>query len=142
MHEVIHGLYIASFVEARTMALEAHYVFVNCTRDLPMLGPGIRIPVDDDLRQESIYNLYTALPNTMTWIEEKLRRGNSVVVHCAAGQQRSAATVGAYLIWKFGYSVDEAIQYLRRVKSDAFLNGANFRPALDQWSLQTSQVPR
>lgn len=142
MYEIIYGLYLASFADAEQGALYAHYVFVNCTRDLPMLGPGIRIPVDDDLRPESIQNLYKALPDTIKWIDEKLDRGNSVVVHCAAGQQRSAAVVAAYLIQKKGYSVDQAVQYLRKIKPDAFYMNVNFRPALDQWSLQTGQVPR
>ena len=52
MHEVLDGLYLASFMEARELALESHYVFLNCTKDLPMLGPGMRIPVNDDLKPE------------------------------------------------------------------------------------------
>jgi protein-tyrosine phosphatase len=142
MHEVLDGLYLASFLEARDMALDAHYVFLNCTKDLPMLGPGMRIPVNDDLKPESIQTLYQAFPDAVKWIDTKLSRGNAVVVHCAAGQQRSAATVAAYLVWKFGYGVDQSIDYLKSIKSDAFLYGANFRPSLEQWSLERAGAPR
>lgn len=142
MYEIIHGLYLASFVDARDNALDSHYVFLNCTKDLPMLGPGVRIPVNDDLRPESIQFLYQAFPEALKWIDSKMARGNMVVVHCAAGQQRSAAVLAAWLMTKFGYSVDQAVDYLRRVKPDAFLNGVNFRPALEQWSSTGARAPR
>lgn len=142
MYEVVDGLYLASFIGARDMALESNYVFLNCTKDLPMLGPGMRIPVNDDLRPESIQTLYRAFPEAVRWIDAKLKRGNSVVVHCAAGQQRSAATVAAYLMWKFGYGIDQSIDYLRSIKSDAFLWGVNFRSSLEQWSSEITGAPR
>ena len=142
MHEVLDGLYLASFMEARELALESHYVFLNCTKDLPMLGPGMRIPVNDDLKPGSIQTLYQAFPEAVQWIDAKLKRGNAVVVHCAAGQQRSAATVAAYLMWKYGYGIDQSIDYLKSIKSDAFLYGANFRPSLERWSLEITGAPR
>lgn len=142
MHEVVPGLYLASFIEAQTLALDAHYVFLNCTKDLPMLGPGIRVPVSDDLQPESMQILYKSFPSSVQWINSKLKKGNAVVVHCAAGQQRSAATVAAYLMWSSGYTIDRAVEYLRKVKSDAFFRGVNFRQSLDQWSLDISQAPR
>jgi protein-tyrosine phosphatase len=142
MYEVIPGLYLASFIQARELALDSHYVFMNCTKDLPMLGPGVRIPVNDDLRPESIQTLYSAFPDAVKWIDSKIKKGNMVVVHCAAGQQRSAAVLAAWLMWKFGYSVDMAVEYLRSVKPDAFLTGVNFRPALEQWSSTGARAPR
>jgi protein-tyrosine phosphatase len=52
-----------------------------------------------------------------------------VVVHCRAGQQRSAAVMAAYLMRK-GMGLEQAIKYIKSRKPDAFYWNVNFMPAL------------
>ncbi|CAD8111378.1 unnamed protein product [Paramecium sonneborni] len=54
--------------------------------------------------------------DTYQQIEEGLQKG-SVLVHCAAGVSRSAATVIAYLMRKQGMSFSEAFQFTRLKRS-------------------------
>ncbi|CAD8096229.1 unnamed protein product [Paramecium primaurelia] len=54
--------------------------------------------------------------DTYQQIDEGLQKG-SVLVHCAAGVSRSAATVIAYLMRKQGMSFQEAFQFVRLKRS-------------------------
>mgnify|MGYP006286185161 CR=1 FL=1 len=94
---------------------------------------GIRVPVDDDGASESIEFMSQALPAVIAVIREQIANGHSVLVHCMAGQQRSACVVAGYLIKYHKMSVDEAIEFVRSKKSDAFFWRVHFEESL--WSL-------
>ena len=66
-------------------------------------------------------------------IRRKLREGDEVIVHCWAGQQRSAAVMAAYLMKYAHMSKEHAMRFIRRQKPDAFSWGATFDPALESW---------
>jgi dual specificity phosphatase 12 len=53
------------------------------------------------------------LPNTTKFIDDALSHGGAVFVHCAMGKSRSATVVMAYLMQKYGRSVDESLEQLR-----------------------------
>ncbi|KAJ4472139.1 tyrosine protein phosphatase [Lentinula aciculospora] len=42
--------------------------------------------------------------------------GGVVAVHCKAGLGRTATLIGAYLIWKYGFTANEAIAFMRIVR--------------------------
>ncbi|KAF5393977.1 hypothetical protein D9757_000332 [Collybiopsis confluens] len=42
--------------------------------------------------------------------------GGVVAVHCKAGLGRTASLIGAYLIWKYGFTASEAIAFMRIVR--------------------------
>jgi dual specificity MAP kinase phosphatase len=69
------------------------------------------------------------LPSVLESIDGVLKNDGRVVVHCRAGQQRSAAVMAAYLMRK-GILLDDAIKYIKTKKKDAFLHSVNFMPAL------------
>lgn len=133
MYEIVNGLYLASFRDVLYAPDRDKYFIINCTPDLPMLGPrGIRVSIlDDPYENERMLDFF---PMTANLIRERLKAGDGVIVHCAAGQQRSAAVVAAYLIRENGWSAHHAMRYIKRRKSDAFINRPTFWPALDEWA--------
>ena len=56
--------------------------------------------------------------------------GNTVLVHCAAGMQRSAAVVAMMLIAKYRCTTKEAIAYIKTRRPIAFMINANFYPSI------------
>ena len=54
--------------------------------------------------------------DVMAFIHAGLEAGRGVLVHCCAGRSRSVACVCAYLISRYGWSVEEALGVVRRVR--------------------------
>lgn len=133
MYEIIPGLYLASFADVSQRGPEAsEYFIVNCSRDLPMLSTrGVRLAIDDAPDENE--RMLGFFPKVTQLIRRKLREGDEVIVHCWAGQQRSAAVVAAYLMKYAGMTKDHAMRFIKRRKSDAFSWGATFDPALEAW---------
>jgi hypothetical protein len=133
MYEILDGLYLASFNDVERRGREArNYFIVNCSRDLPMLSAnGVRLAIDDAPDENE--RMLKFFPGATRLIRERLAAGDEVIVHCWAGQQRSAAVMAAYLM-RYGHmSKEDAMRHVKRCKSDAFSWGATFDPALDVW---------
>jgi protein-tyrosine phosphatase len=92
------------------------------------------VPVDDNLQPEEIRNLELWAYELIYKLAAEMRRarqnGEAVLVHCAAGMQRSAATVAMYLIATQGMSTDEAIEFIQKKRPIAFRPSANFEDAI------------
>jgi hypothetical protein len=134
MYEILDGLYLASFNDVERRGREArNYFIVNCSRDLPMRSAnGVRLAINDAPDENA--RMLRFFPGVTRLIRERLNAGDEVIVHCWAGQQRSAAVVAAYLI-RYGHmSKEEAMNYIKRCKADAFSWGATFDPALTTWT--------
>ncbi|KAF2730905.1 phosphatases II [Polyplosphaeria fusca] len=67
----------------------------------------LHIRADDDPNE----NLLQHFDAAVRYIDTGLREGG-VFVHCAMGKSRSATLVVAYLMWKNGTSMDEALKQL------------------------------
>jgi len=61
------------------------------------------------------------LEKIVRWIDEKLKQGKKVIVHCYGGYGRSGTALAAYLIYSRGLSADEAIRMVRRVRGGAIM---------------------
>lgn len=70
----------------------------------------VRVPV----RDFSPEDLRLKLPNCVESLETLLQEGHTVLVHCSAGANRSPSTVVAYLHWRKGMSLAEAVEYVRQ----------------------------
>lgn len=130
MYEIVPNLYLASYVDAKRAPDNAFVI--NCSKDLPMIqtqGGGTRLYVDD--HPSSVDTMTVMLPLMVKYIEDQLAMGKPVVVHCFAGQQRSATVVAAYLMKTKGMSPEQAIGFIKSKKSDAFLGGPHFIESLN-----------
>ena len=108
-------------------------LIVNCSRDIPFLTnttKNIRISVNDNLEKNEINRLYTYLSKAVELINDHLMINNSVLVHCYAGKQRSAAVVAAYLMKYADLNYKESIGIIRSKREVAFKPGINFEAAL------------
>jgi hypothetical protein len=52
------------------------------------------------------------LPECVAALDELLRAGHAVYVHCSAGMNRSPSVVIAYLHWVRGMGLEEAVDYV------------------------------
>jgi protein-tyrosine phosphatase len=89
--------------------------------------------VDDNLEPEEIGNLYAWAPETLYKLHREYRVGNTILVHCHAGMQRSAAVVAMYLILTQGMTADEAMAFIKSKRPIAFFPSANFEKAIRGW---------
>ncbi|GAA94135.1 uncharacterized protein L969DRAFT_86245 [Mixia osmundae IAM 14324] len=48
--------------------------------------------------------------------ERTIRAGGVVAVHCKAGLGRTGTLIGAYMIWKWGFTANEAIAFMRMMR--------------------------
>ena len=132
MYEISPNLYLASFPDVAHAPGHDKCFIINCTPDLPMLSRrGVRVSILDDPAEND--RMLSFFPETTRVIRERLSWGDAVIVHCAAGQQRSAAVVTAYLMRENGWSASKAMKFVKSKKSDAFIGHATFWPALDEW---------
>ena len=131
-HEILPGLWLGNRSAALDQAwLEQKQIgaVFNCTKDIPF-APGnrklYRVPVDDNLQDDEIRNLELWSWEIVHKIAREVQGGNKVLVHCAAGMQRSAASVAMFLVSQFRCPTDEAIAYVKQRRPVAFWGGANF----------------
>jgi Dual specificity phosphatase, catalytic domain len=131
MDEVIPNLYLSGFGD---VSRSDEIFIVNCTKDLPMKSCiGMRIDVDDDGNEVSFNKMFDMLPYAVDTIESELRKGNKVVVHCLAGQQRSPTVVAAYLMKYHYMKMEQAVAYVRKRRKEAFFWSINFLPTLTRY---------
>lgn len=108
---------------------------LNATKDLPIKFnvEWMRIPVDDNLKQEEINNMCAYLPHAASMIYKNyMLDQKSILVHCAAGMQRSATIIAYFLHSYLGYSMQDAMALIVSKRPVAFFGGKfiNFRQCL------------
>jgi dual specificity phosphatase 12 len=114
-------------------------VVFNCTKDYPF-SPEIptkyRVPVDDNLAQQELANMARWSPEIIYKLVREYNQGHTILVHCHAGMQRSAAVVAMFLIAMQKLSGSAAIAYIRTRRPIAFFTGVNFRSSIDSFERQ------
>lgn len=73
-----------------------------------------QIAVEDNLDVD----MQQHLSGAFQFIEEARECGHKVLVHCHAGKSRSVTIVLAYLMKFYAYTLDSAVEYVERRKSD------------------------
>lgn len=112
-------------------------VVFNCTKDIPFSNVPIkkyRLPVDDNLRDEEIRNMTLWAPETSYKILQEYFEGHNILVHCAAGMQRSACAVAlTLLVLMFPRKHDEIMAFIQSKRPIAFTPGANFLHSIQEF---------
>ena len=135
--EIIPRLWLGN----RHAALDTNWLGVkgikcvfNCTKDIPFV-PSIqrkyRVPIDDNLEAHAIRNLELWSYEVVYKMTREYQTGQPILVHCAAGMQRSAACVAMFLMAIKNMTPDQAIKYIRSIRGIAFSPNANFRASID-----------
>ncbi len=145
--QIIPGLWIGSAADAvnvRAAERRGIKLVVNCSKDIKQPPgwptPVTRIPIDDAEDETEV--ILRHWPRVVKAIDAVLSKGGAVLVHCYAGLQRSAATVAAYLMWKYAYTAREAMRRVKLSKREAFTPKATFRQALELWQDILTSSPR
>ena len=143
--EIVPRLWLGNkTAAANTEWLRQHNITVvfNCTKTLPFDStiPHIyRVPVDDNLEPDEITNLFKWAPETQVKLIREYKAGRSILVHCHAGMQRSAAVVAMFLITTQGLTADQAMARIKTIRSVAFFPAANFERAIRSWETQFTE---
>jgi protein tyrosine phosphatase len=109
-------------------------VVFNCTKNLPfspMIPIKYRIPVDDNLEEAEIRNMELWSSEISYKLMTEYIEGKTILVHCMAGMQRSAASVAFFLI---SYRKMRALDTMKMIKEKrmiAFYPRANFGRSID-----------
>jgi hypothetical protein len=104
-------------------------VVFNCTKNLPfcpIIPIKFRVPVDDNLEEDEIRNMELWSSEIAFKIMAEYVSGKSILVHCMAGMQRSAASMAMMLIAYKGIYTQEAIKLIKDRRTIAFHPSANF----------------
>jgi hypothetical protein len=135
-HEIVPGIWLGNkrAAENEQWLREKNITSVfNATKDIPFVPTIIkqyRIPVDDNLQPEEIRNMTLWSHEAVYKVAQEHNSGNKILIHCAAGMQRSAAIMAMYLIATRGISWQQAVTYIQSIRPIAFRPSVNFRDSL------------
>ena len=116
-------------LDANFLKREGITTVFNCTKELPfspLIKRQYRVPVDDNLRKEELDNMHAWAPEIVTKVLREYNLGNTILIHCHAGKQRSAAVMSMTLLAKTRQTADAAMAYIRQRRPVAFFPQANF----------------
>lgn len=136
MYEILPKLYLSSFADIDLSLSDDDVFIINCTKELPMkYNNNYRISVNDDMFDNSFTIMYDSFAKAVDIIDINLEKNKKVIVHCFAGIQRSAAVICAYLMVCKGYTLEDAILFMRQKKPDVFIGNINFIVSLQKLQL-------
>ena len=160
-NEILPSLYLGSiessqdfnFIESNNIS-----VIVNCSKDIDnkfsinLLKPlkeapeivqkwlydnsyyikYYRVPVDDSGKDVDIKEFYIYVKNIIEQIIDEYKKGKKILVHCLAGNQRSASFVVIFIMYYKKLSLEESIKFVLEKKPNVFFFGSrmNFMNAL------------
>ncbi len=112
-------------------------IIVNASKDIPNFydsNPEIkyyRVPIEDNLQMEELHAFYFCAKSLIPILFKEYMNGNTILIHCFAGMQRSAALVLLFLIYyhkkvnNINMSVSDAKFFILSKRPVAFKYGMN-----------------
>ena len=92
-----------------------------------------RVPVHDNLEAEEINNMTRWSPEIAYKVLREYKAGKTILIHCAAGMQRSAAVMTIFLITLTGETAPVLMSHIRRKRPIAFVPQVNFRKSIEYY---------
>ena len=136
-HEILPRLWLGNVrasMDTNFISFNGIQVVFNCTKNLPF-SPNIpikyRIPVDDNLQEEEIRNMELWSAEIAYKIVAEYNNGKTILVHCMAAMQRSAASVAFMMIVHLKMHALDAMKMIKERRSIAFHPRANFGRSID-----------
>ena len=146
-NEIVPGLYIGNKAASQDVEFLKGIDFViNATKTIPFKKKGYRVALNDPGHSdwgEDQEIMLAELPIVLKIMRNQRNKGNTILVHCHAGAQRSAAIVLAYLYTYFEWGPPDikknpeeiwrsAVYHIVKKRNIAFFGGTaiNFEPAL------------
>lgn len=106
------------------------HVIINCSKDLPFLPINTtykyRIPVHDNLEHDELVAMGKWIPKILPVIERYYQGDSNILIHCAAGMQRSAIITLCFLCYHFKCDPKSAFLYMRKKRPIVFRPYMNF----------------
>ena len=90
-----------------------------------------KIPITDHNHENFTNEIFDDVCTYITIITEN-NPDKNILIHCYMGSSRSASVVSAYMIKKYGYTVDECVKLLRSKRYIVNLN-TNFAKNLQEY---------
>ena len=111
-------------------------VIFNCTKDIPFIQlpqemTCYRVPVDDNLQDEEINNMTKWSPEIVYKLLKEYHEGKNILIHCAAGMQRSAAACIMFLMTLWKQPQQPVFVFMRERRPIVFQPGTNFKNSID-----------
>ena len=138
-NEIIPRVWLGNrFAAMDTDWLQANNIEVvfNCTKDMdfhPSIKYRYRVPVDDNLQAVEINNMTKWSTEIAYKVLREYKSGKKILIHCAAGMQRSAAVMAIFLITLTGERAPVLMSHIRRKRAIAFVPQANFRRSIEYY---------
>jgi predicted protein tyrosine phosphatase len=117
----------------------------NCSKDLPFhpyARNRYRLPVADNLMPTEIQHMGDWAWETMQCLVREYNLGRTILVHCRAGMQRSAAVCTMFLMLHAGMTFDQAYMHLRAKRPIVFRPMINFKSAILRFETELRQQRR
>jgi protein-tyrosine phosphatase len=109
---------------------------INVTKEIPNYFQKdfeyYKIPLNDQ-NHESFTNELFERVNTYISINTSNKKDKHILVHCYMGSSRSATIVSAYMIKKYGYTVEECVKILRSKRDIVNINTKFAKNLQDYW---------
>lgn len=148
MSKILDRLYLGDRLSAYNQTFIVHNkinVIVNASKDIPNFYDSIpeikyyRVPVEDNLEPEELNAFYFYAKSLIPILYQEYMEGKTILIHCFAGMQRSAALVLLFLIYYYkkqnniNMSVSDAKFYILSKRPVAFKYGIyiNFEPPVN-----------
>ena len=111
-------------------------VIINCTKDLPFVSIDkiykYRVPVHDNLQHEELTSMIYWIGRIVPLLDQHYQSDRTILVHCAAGMQRSAIVVLSYLYQYVTHDASQALSLIKSNRPIAFTPYMNFKPSFCQ----------
>ncbi|WP_077343106.1 diacylglycerol kinase family protein [Pseudocolwellia agarivorans] len=134
MHKIDKGLYVATRLNTQDFTsanITNIHAIVDMTAEFSALDWGASALALDYLNVPTLDHQtpdLESLRESVTWINNHIKQGHNVVVHCALGRGRSVFVAAAYLLVKYPkLTVREVLEKITQVRTQAGLNPSQLK---------------